>query len=350
MAVLLDEHTIDDYRTKIVSLSTPQTESEWKQFNKLQKLAQQFTELDTLKIKLKEAQDILDHEADSELLQLADEEVHTVSGKIVQQMEHISQEIMLLKDKSQNWDDRNALVEIRAGTGGEEAALFAADLFRMYSFFAQNKGFSIEIVNQHVSETGGLKEAVVLIEGENAFGLLKYESGVHRVQRVPVTESAGRIHTSTASVAVMPEAEEIDVDIKPDEITLETFRASGAGGQHINKTDSAVRITHHPTGIVVSCQESRSQIKNRKSAMSLLRSRVYEHQLETQHNQIDIMRRLQIGSAKRAEKIRTYNFPQNRVTDHRIKKTWHNIEGILSGTIDTMISDLRSGMSTAEQV
>jgi peptide chain release factor 1 len=345
MTYSIDEHMLEEYRSRIAALSAPQTSSEWKQFNTLQPLAQLIAELDTNQRKLQEAEDILSRETDTELQQLAAEEIRLVTEKQEPLAEQINSEISKIQERALNQDDRNALLEIRAGAGGEEASLFAADLFRMYSHFAQTKGFSIDIMNQHISETGGLKELIALIEGENAFGLLKYESGVHRVQRVPVTENAGRIHTSTASVAVMPEAEELDLEIKPEDITLETFRASGAGGQHINKTDSAVRVTHHPTGITVSCQESRSQIKNRKSAMSLLRSRLYDHQLETQQNEMDSIRRSQIGGAKRAEKIRTYNFPQNRVTDHRIKKTWHNIEGILNGNIDEMIADLNAAYS-----
>lgn len=338
MTPVLDEHTLEEYRTKISSLSRPQTSSEWKNFNKLQPLAKLIAELDTAARKQKEAEEIIASETDPSLIELATEEVLQMKRNIEGIRERISDEITRLQDTTKNIDDRNAILEIRAGTGGEEASLFASDLFRMYSHYAQNHGLTIEILNQHLSETGGIKEVSVLIAGPNAFGKLKFESGVHRVQRVPVTESAGRIHTSTASVAVMPEAEDIDVVIKPEDITLETFRASGAGGQHINKTDSAVRITHHATGIVVSCQENRSQIKNRKSAMSLLRSRLYDHMLQEQQDSIASMRRSQIGSGKRSEKIRTYNFPQDRITDHRMKKTWHNIEAIMNGEIDEILT------------
>ena len=342
MTVPPDEHILDQYRTKIASLPQPTTASQWKQFNKLQPIAQLLGDLDTLERGLKEAQDILSGESDTELVHLAAEELQSLTEKKGPILEAIHSEINSLEETATDPSDRNAILEIRAGTGGEEAALFASDLFRMYSHYCQKQGFTIEVLNQHLSETGGLKEIVVRVEGERAFDLLKHESGVHRVQRVPVTESAGRIHTSTASVAVMPEAEEIDVEIKPEEITVETFRASGAGGQHVNKTDSAIRITHHPTGIIVSCQESRSQIKNRASAMSLLRSRLFEHKLESQQNEIDSLRRSQIGSAKRAEKVRTYNFPQNRITDHRIKKSWHNIEGVLNGNLGEIIDDLKA--------
>ncbi len=342
MQNVADDNILKEYRSKISSLSQPQTSSEWKQFNKLQPIAQKIEEFDKLTQRISDAKTMLQAETDEEMLTLAREELAQSEEQRDEIFQRILQEINNLQQSALNQDDRNAILEIRAGTGGEEASLFAGDLFRMYSHFAQNKGYFVEVLNQHLSETGGIKELSMRIEGEGVFGELKYESGVHRVQRVPSTESAGRIHTSTASVAVMPEAEDIDVDIKPEDITLDTFRASGAGGQHINKTDSAVRITHHPTGIVVSCQENRSQIKNRKSAMSLLRSRIYDHMLEEQHSEMASLRKSQIGSAKRSEKIRTYNFPQNRITDHRIKKTWHNITEILNGSMNEMIEDLKT--------
>ncbi len=241
-------------------------------------------------------------------------------------------------------DDKSAILEIRAGAGGDEAALFAADLFRMYKNFAINKGWEVNIVTSNITEGGGYKEVIANIQGKNAFKYLKYESGVHRVQRIPSTESSGRIHTSTASVAILPEAKDLDVTINQEDLYVEVMRASGAGGQCVNKTDSAVRITHIPTGIVVSCQETKHQAQNKEKAMALLRSRLYEmKRLEEQAKRSD-MRSSQIGTSMRAEKIRTYNFPQNRITDHRIKKSWFALEEILGGNIQEVVDDVKAGI------
>ncbi len=239
-------------------------------------------------------------------------------------------------------DRGNALLEIRAGTGGEEAALFARDLLKMYLKYAEKKGWKTSITELHETELGGVREAVVLVEGPGAYGHLKYESGVHRVQRVPVTESGGRIHTSSASVVVLPESEETtDIEIKPEEIRIETFRASGPGGQHVNVTDSAVRILHLPTGIVVSVQDERSQHKNRAKALRILKARLLDRQREEERRRTAALRRTYIGTGDRSEKIRTYNFPQNRVTDHRIGFTLYALESVLEGNLDPVIEALR---------
>ena len=238
-------------------------------------------------------------------------------------------------------------MEIRAGAGGDEASLFAADLFRMYKNFGVKKGWNIEIIDSSLTQEGGYKEVIAHFSGKNVFKELKYESGVHRVQRVPVTEASGRIHTSTASVAVLPEAKEIDIQINPADLKIEVMRASGAGGQCVNRTDSAIRITHLPTGIVVSCQETKHQAQNKEKAMALLRSRLYDIKKQEEDSKRSSMRSSMIGSSMRAEKIRTYNFPQNRVTDHRIKKSWFNLESILNGNIQEIVDDVRMGIQLA---
>jgi len=239
-------------------------------------------------------------------------------------------------------DDRDVIVEIRAGTGGEEASLFAADLFRMYSRYAEAKGWQVEVIDSNQSERGGFKELIFEIKGEGAFSRFKHERGVHRVQRVPVTEASGRIHTSTTTVAVLPEAEEIELNINPDDLKMEFFHSRGAGGQNVNKVTSAVRITHLPTGIVAACQDERSQIRNRMKAMAVLRARLLDMEQQKQSESIDKERRMQVGSGQRAEKIRTYNFPQNRVTDHRINLSFHNLQRILDGELDEIIEALIS--------
>ncbi len=237
--------------------------------------------------------------------------------------------------------ERNLVLEIRAGTGGEEAALFAADLFRMYKRYASDRGWTTEVVSVSEADHGGYKELIAMIEGNGAYGRLQFESGIHRVQRVPETESGGRIHTSAATVAVLPEAREIDIKISEEDLKIDTFRASGAGGQHVNMTDSAVRITHLPTGTVVQCQDERSQHKNRARAMKILRSRVYEEKKARQQAERRKNRRRQVGSGDRSEKIRTYNYPQSRVTDHRINFTLHKLDEIMDGQLDELIGALK---------
>ncbi len=245
--------------------------------------------------------------------------------------------MLLPKDPN---DDRSVIVEIRGGAGGEEAALFAGVLFRMYTRYAERKHWKSEILDSNPTEIGGFKEVVFSIEAKGAYSKLKFESGVHRVQRVPTTESSGRIHTSTVTVAVLPEVEEVDVYINPNDITIDTYRASGAGGQHINKTDSAIRITHLPSGLVVTCQDQRSQYKNKDKAMQVLRSRLYEQAQAQQHSDVAQERKSQVGTGDRSERIRTYNYPQGRMTDHRINLTLYKLEEILDGDLDDIINTL----------
>jgi peptide chain release factor 1 len=239
---------------------------------------------------------------------------------------------------------RSIILEVRAGAGGEEAAIFAADLFRMYSKYAQSQGWSVLVLDKHESSLNGYKSIVAEIKGENAYENLKYESGVHRVQRIPKTEKSGRIHTSTASVAVLPKVQAVEVQINPNDIELATFRSSGPGGQNVNKVETAVRLTHRPTNVVVECQSERSQAANREKAMEILRAKIYQAKMEKQQDEVAAERREQIGSAMRAEKIRTYNFPQNRITDHRIGKSWHNLEDILEGKLDKPIKDMKKSI------
>ena len=262
-----------------------------------------------------------------------------------ERQEELYRELQLLLLPKDPNDEKSVIVEIRGGVGGEESALFAHSLFRMYSMYAAKKGWSIELMNYNETELGGVKEADFVINGRGAYSRLKYESGVHRVQRVPETESGGRVHTSTATVAVLPEMEEVDVQINPSDIEMQVFRASGAGGQHVNKTSSAVRLIHKPTGIVVSCQEERSQVQNREKCMRMLASKLYEIEQEKLDSAVTGMRRSQIGSGMRNERIRTYNFPQGRVTDHRVNLTLYKIDNIMDGDIDEIIDAL----ATADQ-
>jgi peptide chain release factor 1 len=283
-----------------------------------------------------EARDLLDAD-DPDMRELAAEELAELESRIPELSEEI-RELLIPRDPL---DDRPAVVEIRAGTGGDEAGLFATDLFRMYQRFAERMGWKTELVDLSEGIPGALKEVVFVVRGDGAYGRLRLESGVHRVQRVPETESQGRIHTSAASVAVLPEAEDVDVDIDPNDLRIDTFRASGAGGQHVNKTDSAIRVTHEPTGIVVSCQDEKSQHKNKAKALKVLRSRLLDMKIAEQNAARAADRRSQIGSGDRSAKIRTYNFPQGRVTDHRIGLSVFNLEGVLAGDLDPFIRALR---------
>jgi len=277
---------------------------------------------------------------------LAREELKELEAKRVE-LEARARELLTPKDPR---DEKNTFLEIRPGTGGDEAALFAAALVRMYTRYAERRRFRIEIVDSNFTEIGGVKEAVLLIEGKGAYSRLKHESGVHRVQRVPATEASGRIHTSTVTVAVMPEAEEVEVQIDAKDLKIDTFCSSGAGGQSVNTTYSAVRITHIPTGIVVTCQDERSQLKNRNKAMRNLRTRIMELEREKQENEIAQQRRSQVGTGDRSEKIRTYNFPQNRVTDHRIGLTLHRLDQVLDGDLDEIVDALIAANQTLESV
>lgn len=286
------------------------------------------------------AQELL---GDPEMKEMAQEEIQAAKAK----MERLREELKILLLPRDPNDEKNVVMEIRGGVGGEEAMLFAADLFRMYAMYAESRGWKLEVTSRSETELGGVKTIEFIIEGEGAYSRLKYESGAHRVQRVPVTESSGRIQTSAATVAVLPEAEEVDFHIDPNDLKIDTFRSSGAGGQHINKTESAIRITHLPTGVVVECQDERSQYKNKDRAMQILRSRLYEAELERQNAAIAAQRRSQVGSGDRSERIRTYNFPQGRVTDHRLTGDNKNfaIDAVINGGLDPIIDAL----TTAEQ-
>ncbi len=261
-------------------------------------------------------------------------------GDLAQRRERLEEKLVeILRPRDPN-DERDVIVEIRAGTGGEEAGLFAADLFRMYTRYSEEKGWKVEVLNTNETGIGGLREVIFEVVGKGAYSRLKFESGVHRVQRIPVTESGGRIHTSTATVAVLPEPEEVEVDINEADLRIDVYRSTGHGGQSVNTTDSAVRITHLPTGLVVTCQDEKSQLKNKTKALAVLRARLYSLEMEKHHTGIAEARRAQVGSGERAEKVRTYNFPQDRVTDHRIQMTVHNLPGVLEGQIDSLIDAL----------
>ncbi len=276
------------------------------------------------------------NDADPEIRQLAKDELESLE-KESEELEQRLKVLLLPKDPN---DEKNILLEIRAGTGGDEAALFAADLFRMYSRYAEKKGWKVEIMSAHETGIGGYKEVIALISGDKVYSRLKYESGTHRVQRVPETETQGRIHTSAVTVAVLPEADDVDVQINPQDLRIDVYRASGAGGQHVNKTESAVRITHIPTGLVVQCQDERSQHKNKAKAMKVLAARLYELKQKEQQRQLSEERRSMVGTGDRSERIRTYNFPQGRVTDHRIGLTLYKLEDIMQGDIDEIIEAL----------
>ena len=279
---------------------------------------------------------MLGEETDSEMREMAKEELSNAKS-MIEQMEQKLKILLLPKDPN---DEKNVIVEIRAGAGGDEAALFAAELYRMYVHFADENRWKVEMISASESGIGGMKEVVFMINGQGAYSKLKYESGVHRVQRVPETESGGRIHTSTATVAIMPEAEEVDVELDMNDCKFDVFRASGNGGQCVNTTDSAVRLTHIPTGIVISCQDEKSQLKNKDKALKVLRAKLYELELEKAHDAEAEARRSQVGTGDRSEKIRTYNFPQGRVTDHRIKLTLYKLDGIMNGDIQEILDNL----------
>ena len=281
---------------------------------------------------------------DQDMAEMAKEEL----AELEPQLEEIAQRARIALLPKDPDDYKNAVLEVRAGAGGDEAGLFGAELLRMYQHYAASQGWNFELVEDGSTELGGIKESVALIQGKNVFAKLKYESGVHRVQRVPVTESGGRIHTSTATVAVLPEAEDVEINIDPNDLRIDTYRASGAGGQHVNRTDSAVRITHIPTGLVVTSQDQRSQIQNREQAMRILKSRLYDLMQSQQDSEYSNRRKLQVGTGDRSERIRTYNFPQGRVTDHRIGLTLYKIDQVMEGRLDELIDALTLAEQTAK--
>lgn len=324
-------------------LSEPSVVSDQNRFRKLMKeqndlspIVDAYLEYKKEKQNIEDSLMILGEESDEEMRELAKEEL-AGSKEQVEVLENKLKILLLPKDPN---DDKNVVVEIRAGAGGDEAALFAAELYRMYSKYAEVQRWKIDLISVNENGIGGFKEVIFMVNGSGAYSKLKYESGVHRVQRVPVTESGGRIHTSTATVAIMPEAEEVDVEINPNDCRIDVFRSSGNGGQCVNTTDSAVRLTHIPTGIVISCQDEKSQLKNRDKAFKVLRAKLYELELEKAHDEEAAARKSQVGTGDRSEKIRTYNFPQGRVTDHRIKLTAYNLDAVMNGDIQEFIDSL----------
>ena len=334
-----------------MELTNPDIMSDQNRYLKLMKeqseltpIVQKYKEYKVAVKGIEESLMILEEESDEEMRELAKEELASCKEE-KEVLEHEIKILMLPKDPN---DERNVFVEIRAGAGGDEAALFAADLFKMYSKFAESNNWKVNIISISENGIGGFKEIVFMIDGRGAYSKLKYESGVHRVQRIPSTESGGRIHTSTATVAIMPEVDDVEVDIDPNDCKIDVYRASGNGGQCVNTTDSAVRITHLPTGIVVTCQDEKSQLKNKDKAMKVLRSRLYELEQEKAESEQAEKRRSQIGTGDRSEKIRTYNFPQGRVTDHRIKYTSHRLNEILNGDINELLQNLITADQTAK--
>ena len=331
------------YEELMRMLGDPDVTQDTKRFTKLMKeqaelapIVEAYKQYKQAKQDVEDSLAMLEEENDEEMREMAKEELSDAKKRI-EELEHELKILLLPKDPN---DDKNIILEIRAGAGGDEAALFAAELYRMYSNYADSQHWKVEIISINENGIGGFKEVVAMVTGKGAYSKLKYESGVHRVQRVPETESGGRIHTSTCTVAIMPEAEEIDFHLDMNDCKFDVFRASGNGGQCVNTTDSAVRLTHIPTGIVISCQDEKSQLKNKDKALKVLRSRLYEMELAKQHDAEAEARRSQIGTGDRSEKIRTYNFPQGRVTDHRIKLTLHRLENVLNGDLDEIIDSL----------
>lgn len=334
------EKRFDELNTKLYDPSVTANAELYREIMKeiksLEPIVEKYREYKAAQQTLEDAKQMISEGADDDLKEMLDEEI--ANSKAI--IESASAELkILLLPKDPN-DERNVIVEIRAGAGGEEASLFCAVLFRMYSMYAEKRGFRIELLNVNETELGGYKEISFMINGDGAYSRLKFESGVHRVQRVPDTESQGRIHTSTVTVAVLPEAEDVEYEINPSDLKIDTFRSSGAGGQHINKTSSAIRITHLPTGTVVECQDERSQFKNRDKAMKVLKSRLLNAKKEEQSSAIAAERKSQVGTGERNERIRTYNYPQGRVTDHRIGLTLYKIEDVLNGSLDEIIDPL----------
>lgn len=315
-------------------------QKEWqklmKEMSDLEPIVKEYTAYKKAKEELEEAKEILEMEDDEELREMAREELKASEAAIEEYTENLK---ILLLPKDPN-DDKNVILEVRAGTGGDEAALFGSDLLRMYLRYAERMRWKTELIESNETEIGGVKEVVMLVKGKGAYSRLKYESGVHRVQRVPETESGGRVHTSAASVAVMPEVDDVEVNLDPNDVRVDVYRASGNGGQCVNTTDSAVRLTHMPTGLVVTCQDEKSQIKNKDKAFKVLKSRLFDLMQQEQNDKIAAERKSQIGSGDRSERIRTYNFPQSRITDHRINLTLYKLDSFLDGDLDEVIDAL----------
>ncbi|MGI6567559.1 MAG: peptide chain release factor 1 [Firmicutes bacterium] len=316
-----------------------------KQHAELEEIVSKYQEYLRVEKELQDSEQMLADDPDPDMRELISEEIDSLQ----EAREKLRGDLRLLLLPKDPNDEKNVIVEIRGGTGGDEAALFAGDLFRMYSRYAERQNWRIELMNSNPTELGGFKEVIFMVEGHGAYSKLKYESGVHRVQRIPTTESGGRIHTSTATVAVLPEAQEVEVEIDPNDLRIDVYRSSGPGGQSVNTTDSAVRITHLPTGIVVSCQDEKSQHKNRDKAMRILRARLLDKYQQEQQAEVAQARKSQVGTGDRSERIRTYNFPQGRVTDHRINLTLYRIDAIMEGEIDELIDALQTAQQ-AEQL
>ena len=337
-------HADDRYREIEQMLTLPEVVSNnkeyaklIKEYNRLGEIVEKYREYIKAEREMKDADEMMrDSSLDSDLRELAEEDFKERRDLC----ERLTEELKILLMPRDPNDSKNVIIELRQGAGGEEAALFAYDIYRMYTMYAANRGFKIEVISINETELGGIKNITFTVIGDGAYSRFKFESGVHRVQRIPVTESNGKIQTSTVTVAVLPEAEEVEVDINPSDIKIESCKSSGAGGQHINKTESAVRLTHIPSGIVIECDGERSQLQNKEKAMKLLYTKLYDIKQKEQDDRIASTRKSQVGSGDRSEKIRTYNFPQSRVTDHRINKTVFNLEGFLNGNIDVIIDDL----------
>ena len=334
---------LDKYEELSKKVSDPEViarQKEWqklmKEMSDLEPIVKEYTAYKKAKEELEEAKEILDMEDDEELREMAREELKDNEAAIEEYTENLK---ILLLPKDPN-DDKNVILEVRAGTGGDEAALFGSDLLRMYLRYAERMRWKTELIESNETEIGGVKEVVMLVKGKGAYSRLKYESGVHRVQRVPETESGGRVHTSAASVAVMPEVDDVEVNLDPNDVRVDVYRASGNGGQCVNTTDSAVRLTHMPTGLVVTCQDEKSQIKNKEKAFKVLKSRLFDLMQQEQNDKIAAERKSQIGSGDRSERIRTYNFPQSRITDHRINLTLYKLDSFLEGDLDEVIDAL----------
>lgn len=319
-----------------VAADYPRLSSLARQRASMEGVIEQFRQYRKALNELEEAQDVLSSSKDEDLKELATSEVESLQSTITG-IEDALRLALLPKDPR---DDRDVFVEIRAGTGGDEAGLFAGDLFRMYGRYAQQRGWNVEVLNSSETEIGGFKEITFNVKGTGVYKWLKHESGVHRVQRVPETEASGRIHTSTATVAVLPEADEVEVEINPSDVRIDVFHAGGAGGQNVNKVATAIRLTHFPTGLVVTCQDERSQLQNRTKAFAILRARLLENEIQRQEKETAATRKSQVGTGERSEKIRTYNFPQNRVTDHRINLTVHSLDRVLEGAVESLLDAL----------